>query len=135
MIDNQKDRDEVLKLARQYGLLGDQFCREGAFQDARRMYERQIELGETVYGKEGLELVPALLDAADACRSYGRNPAARDFEARALRLLRLNLGTDEVDDARVVDKFCICLTSAGRRDLAFAMQIKAQGIRRRRSAI
>lgn len=57
-------------LSEQYGKLGDQVCHEGQFRDARHMYERQIEALERLHGKESLELVPALLNAADACRSY-----------------------------------------------------------------
>jgi hypothetical protein len=122
------------KLAQQYGGLGDQLCREGEFRDARHMYERQLEALERLHGKDSLELVPALLCVADACRSYDRGPTAAQFVARALALLEKHLWLKSEDPASALEGYERWLSGGGQHHLAAQMAARARALRCRRDS-
>jgi hypothetical protein len=125
---------DTLRLAGEFGVCGDQFCREGELLDASRMYERQIEQLERAHGKESAELIPALLNAADACRSCDRKGRSTELFTRALALLEQKFGLTGDDPASVLDAYSAKLEGAGKHYLAVQMGARAKAIRCRRDA-
>ncbi len=118
-----------ISLAQYFAALGELFCRQGRFKDARHMHEQELMWLEQVHGKESRTLVPTLLNIADACRSYGRGPTANQHEQRAMRLIRMNLGVDVADDAALLDAYARVLLSESQLHLAIQMNVRAHAIR------
>jgi len=118
-----------ISLAQDFAALGELFCRQGRFKDARHMHEQELMCLEHAHGKESRVLVPTLLNIADACRSYGRGPTAILHEQRAMRVLRMNLGVELSDDADLLDAYAKVLVSEGNRYKAVQMNVRAQAIR------
>jgi len=126
--------NRALLLAEQFGAFGDQFCREGEFRDAAHMYERQLDQLEHAHGKESAELIPALLNAGDACRSAGRGPQGTHYVTRALALLEKNFGLTGDDPASALEAYSAKLQGEGKHYLAVQMGARAKAFRSRRDA-
>lgn len=131
---NPNPSEHTLRLAEEFGSLGDQFCREGEFREASRMYERQIEQLESAHGEASAELIPALLNAADACRSADRKGRATDLFTRALALLENNLGLKSDDPATVLELYARGLKAANNVSLSTQMYARVRTIRSRRDS-
>src|SRR5262249_57666910 len=112
----------------------DQFCREGEFGDAADMYERQLDQLGHAHGKESAELIPALFNAGDACRSAGRGPQATHYVTRALALLEKNFGLTGDDPASLLAAYHAKLEREGKYHLAVQMGARAKAFRCRRDS-
>ncbi len=104
---------------------------EGAFDAARLLYERALEIREQVLEPEDADIARSLSCLATVHHGRGDGATARPFYERALVISEKTLGEDHIETAKIINNLAILLRARGDDEAALPMYERALAIHER----